>query len=1076
MVTQPNATVFINEIHYDNVSTDTGEFIEIAGLAGTDLTGWRIVRYNGSTPTNGVVYTSPAANETLSGIIPDQGNGFGTIVINYPTDGLQNGGNDGIALVDNNGNVVQFLSYEGVLTAGNGPAAGLTSTDIGVSESNSTSVGFSLQLTGNGNVYQDFTWSTPADDTPGAFNNGQSFGGVVNPTLSLSVSPTSFSEAAGANAATGTLTRTGSTTSDLTVTLISSDATEATVPTTVTIPAGQDSVTFTIAAIDDTMTDGNQTVTLTASATGFTNATTSLTVTDDDLGPGLVRIHDIQGAAHRSPLAGQRVERVPGIVTAVDSNGFYLQDPNPNNDIATSEGIFVFTSSRPTVRVGDSVLVTGTVSEFIPGGANTGNLSTTQIGGSLTINVLSSGNALPEAVILGAGGRIPPNQIIDNDPLSNFQPNEDGIDFYESLEGMRVTVNDALAVAPTNQFGEIFTVADNGANATGLSDRGTINISPDDFNPERIQIQTDSGILPGFRNPEVNVGAQLGDVTGVVSYNFGNFEVLVTEPFTPTAASDLQPEVTQLVGTANQLTIASFNVLNLDPKVEDVNKVDDRDPDNVDDDLGDGQFARLAAQIVNNLKSPDILTLQEIQDNDGAELSDVVDASLTYQTLIDAIVAAGGPRYEFRDIPPNDDQSGGQPGGNIRVGFLFNPERVDFVEGSLERVSDPNLADGDAFEDSRIPLAGRFLFNGQEVTVIGNHFSSKGGSDPLFGQNQPTVTNQPNSGQENPNINGSLDQRRAQADVVKAYVDSILANDPNANVVVGGDLNEFEFISPLNTLEQSLNNLTETLPENERYSFVFDGNSQALDHILVSDRLLPGAEYDIVHVNTEFTQKASDHDPVLTRLKLNLPQGVIWGTNQADNLNGTLRADTIYGRGGNDTINAFLGDDAVFAGTGNDDINGFLGDDTLYGDAGNDTLDGGLGNDFINGGSNDDRIDGGLGQDTLLGEDGSDRIFGGLGDDLIDGGSGNDTVTGGLGSDRFVLTAGAGTDTITDFLDRQDKLALAGGLVFDDLSITQGTGANSRDTLISLETTGEVLAILSNERASNITAVDFITL
>jgi predicted extracellular nuclease len=1077
MVTTPNATVFINEIHYDNVGTDIGEFIEIAGVAGTNLTGWRIVRYNGA---NGLVYTTPAATETLSGTIPNQSNGFGTVVINYPANGLQNGAPDAIALIDNNGTVIQFLSYEGSFTAVDGSAAGRTSTDIGVAETDTTPVGFSLQLVGSGNVYEDFTWSAPADDTPGSVNNGQTFAGGGNPTLSLSITPTTFSEAAGTNAATGTITRSGSNANALTVTLTSSDISEATVIATVEIPAGQDSATFSIAAIDDTITDGNQTVTITASATGFANAIASLTVTDDDLDPGSVRIHDIQGAAHRSPLTGQRVERVPGIVTAVDSNGFYLQDPNPDNDIATSEGIFVFTSSRPTVRVGDSILVTGTVSEFIPGGASTGNLSTTQIGGSLTISVLSSGNALPEAVILGAGGRIPPNQIIDNDPLSNFQPNEDGIDFYESLEGMRVTVNDALAVAPTNQFGEIFTVADNGTNATGLSDRGTINIAPDDFNPERIQIQTDSDILPGFQIPQVNVGAQLGDVTGVIGYNFGNFEVIVTEAFTPVAASTLQPEVTQLVGTANQLTIASFNVLNLDPRVEDVNRVSGNTlaqrQSNVDDDLGDGQFARLAAQIVNNLRSPDILTVQEVQDNDGAELSDVVDASLTYQTLIDAIVAAGGPRYEFRDIPPDDDQSGGQPGGNIRVGFLFNPERVDFVEGSLERVSDPNLADGNAFANSRIPLAGKFLFNGQEVTVIGNHFASKGGSAPLFGQTQPTVTNAPNSGQEDPNINGSLDQRRDQADAVKAYVDAILANDPNANILVGGDFNEFEFISPLNTLEQSLNNLTETLPENERYSFIFDGNSQALDHILVSDNLLPSAEYDIVHVNSEFVQKASDHDPVLTRLRLNVPQGVIWGTNQANTLNGTLRADTIYGRGGNDTINAFLGDDVVFAGTGNDGVSGFLGDDTLYGDAGNDTLDGGLGNDFIEGGIGNDSLDGGLGQDTLLGQGGNDRIFGGLGNDLIDGGSGNDTITGGLGDDRFVLTVGAGTDTITDFLDRQDKLALTGGLVFDDLAITQGTGTNSRDTLISLATTGELLAILSNERANNITAVDFVTL
>lgn len=92
--------VFINEIHYDNVGTDTGERVEIAGPAGTNLAGWSLVRYNGATPTNGVVYTTPAGPGPLSGVIPDQQSGFGTLSFSYPTDGLQNGPSDGIALVN----------------------------------------------------------------------------------------------------------------------------------------------------------------------------------------------------------------------------------------------------------------------------------------------------------------------------------------------------------------------------------------------------------------------------------------------------------------------------------------------------------------------------------------------------------------------------------------------------------------------------------------------------------------------------------------------------------------------------------------------------------------------------------------------------------------------------------------------------------------------------------------------------------------------------------------------------------------------------------------------------------------
>jgi len=955
--------IFINEFHYDNDGTDTGEAIEILGPAGTDLTGWSIVRYNGN---GGAVYTTPAANETLSGTIPDQGNGFGTVVITYPTNGIQNGAPDGIALVDGNNNVIQFLSYEGVFTAVDGPAAGLTSTDIGVAETRDTPIGFSLQLVGTGTTYEDFTWQAPADDSFGDVNSGQSFSG-----------------------------------------------------------------------------DG----------------------TDSE--PNITPIYDIQGAGHLSSFAGQTVNTT-GIVTAVDSNGFYLQDPTGDSNNDTSDGIFVFTRSTPTVTVGDELQVEGTVSEFIPGGADTNNLSITQISSPM-ITTLSTGNALPAATVIGAGGRTPPTQVIDNDNFSPYDPAQDGIDFYESLEGMRVTVNDALAVSATNRFGEIFTVADNGANATGLSDRGTINIAPDDFNPERVQIQFDSGILPDFEQ-QVNVGAQLGDVTGVISYAFGNFEVAVTEAFTPVQESSLQPEVSALQGTADQLTVASYNVLNLDPNDADGSR-----------DIANGQFDQIASQIVNNLNSPDIIGLQEIQDNDGSVNSNITSAEVTLQTLVDAIAAAGGPRYEFIDNPfIGNDTNGGQEGGNIRNAFLYNPDRVSFT-GELETVTDPTAQQTDPsnpFYDSRLPLAATFLFNGQEVTVVDNHFTSKGGSAPLFGQLQPSVDpNDPNGGQEDPAINGGVEVRRAQAEAVNDYVEGVLAADPNANVAVLGDLNEFEFISPLDILEGGvLNNLTETLPENERYSYIFQGNSQSLDHILVTDSLLAGAEFDPVHVNSEFVNQASDHDPLLSRFNLPVPEGAITGSAGADTLAGNSKSDAIFGRQGDDTLSGGPSDDLLYGGSGDDLLKGNQGNDALYAESGNDRLLGDQGSDLVDGGIGNDDLSGGNGTDLLLGKAGADTLTGVNGDDLLNGGLGDDTLEGGRGSDRFVLSTGAGTDTILDFTDGVDLLQLQ-GLTFEQLTISQGTGNQQADTLISLNSNGgtELLAILTNLQASAIAGSDFVT-
>ncbi|RNC87780.1 MAG: T9SS C-terminal target domain-containing protein [Winogradskyella sp.] len=168
-------TVFINEIHYDNASSDVNEGVEIAGPAGTDLSTYTITLYNGS---NGSSYDT----ETLSGTIPDEGgSGFGAVW--FPIAGMQNGAPDGIAL-DNNGTLIQFLSYEGSFMASGGPADGITSTDIGVSEGGGTAVGDSLQLTGSGTTYENFTWSGPSASSAGTINTGQSFG-AATPTIAI---------------------------------------------------------------------------------------------------------------------------------------------------------------------------------------------------------------------------------------------------------------------------------------------------------------------------------------------------------------------------------------------------------------------------------------------------------------------------------------------------------------------------------------------------------------------------------------------------------------------------------------------------------------------------------------------------------------------------------------------------------------------------------------------------------------------------------------------------------------------------------------------------------------------------
>ncbi|WP_059012117.1 lamin tail domain-containing protein [Streptomyces specialis] len=568
------------------------------------------------------------------------------------------------------------------------------------------------------------------------------------------------------------------------------------------------------------------------------------------------RIRDIQGRAHRSPLNGQQVQAVPGVVTAVTTNGFWMQDPSPDADPATGEGLFVHTGSAPGRQAGDSVTVTGTVAEYRPGGTGgTDNLTTTQLT-SPTVTLVSAGAALPAATLVGTGGRVPPAKVVDNDATGDvetsgtFDATTDGIDFWESMEGMRVRLDNAPVVGPRNDFGEIPVVP---AGSTTRTARGGIAVQADDFNPERIIVDD---VLAA--TPAAHTGDTLsGSVTGVLDYSFGNFKLL---PGASPVVADggVAPETTQ-AAAADELSVATFNVENLDP--------------------GDPQakFDALADAIVTNLRSPDLIALEEIQDNDGATDSGTVAADQTLAELVAAISAAGGPSYTWRQIDPADDADGGEAGGNIRVAFLYRTDRglsftdraggtataattVSSVGGQPQLSFSPGRVDpqNSAFASSRKPLAGEFTWNGERIFVIANHFNSKGGDDPLFGRTQPPVRS-------------TETQRHQQATVVRDFVDDIRAVDPDAAIVVLGDLNDFEFSATTDILTAggALTDLPATLPAAERYTYVFEGNSQVLDHILLSPSLAATSyAYDVVHVNSEFAAQISDHDPQVVRLPL----------------------------------------------------------------------------------------------------------------------------------------------------------------------------------------------------------------
>jgi len=544
-----------------------------------------------------------------------------------------------------------------------------------------------------------------------------------------------------------------------------------------------------------------------------------------------IAVHDVQGAAHRSPLEGSWVRGVEGVVTAVlesrgERLGFWIEaaDGGRDADERTSEGLFVALPEEGPA-VGDAVRVQGAVREI---GTEPELTVTRLLGGSAEL--VAVGVDLPQPVDLLGPGPLP--AVVDDDGFSRFEPATDAADRLESVEGMRVRLPAATVVGPTQSYGEVAVLPDGSGEELVRTDAGGVLLPP-------------TGAVPGLllvggrlaRAPPVAVGDRLPELIGVMDYAWGKYVVEALAWPSPVAA--VRPLPARQAGAGGEhLTVATFNVLNLDPS----------DPP--------ARLRALAAQIVDGLGAPDVLALQEIQDDSGAVDDGTVSAAATLSALVAAVEAVGGPRYAWRQLDPADGREGGEPGGNIRVAYLFDPARVAMPE-DLERLgsADP------AFAGGRPCLAGTILFGAQGLRLVNCHLKSKRGDDPLYGTHVPARR-------------GSEAQRLAQAEVLARWVEARLAADPNDRVVVLGDLNDHERGAPVQRLRAAgLRDLGLTIPASRRYTFNYQGFSQVLDHVLVSPALVDGASARAVHLNADLpsAERASDHDPVLARLCLAAP-------------------------------------------------------------------------------------------------------------------------------------------------------------------------------------------------------------
>jgi predicted extracellular nuclease len=549
----------------------------------------------------------------------------------------------------------------------------------------------------------------------------------------------------------------------------------------------------------------------------------------------LTTIPSIQGGDLESPLAGKTFT-TRGVVIGNARKGYFIQDPASCDTAGVSSGVFIF-SRRRDMPVGALVEVTGKVLNFVK---KDGDRPTTQIK-EKEVSVLDT-----------RGPEITPVWLTS---ASVPKGAEELAYFLNGLEGMLVGVQSgAVFIAPSNPFGD-YVVAPPDAGDV-FNSNGGILIDPEE--PERW--------FPGFRiadyskAPQINVGAKLLEpISGPLNYRSGAYQIAIEGPI-QTAEKSVQPARTKWTPDDGHITILTLNGFNLDVHVERRSKVQSPRFD-VDDDVGDGRFYSLAHAVVDQAGCPDIVALQEIQDNDGAELTKVVDASETYKELINAISHLGGPVYDWAEIPPVAGADGGQPGGNIRNAFLYNPERVELVDSSLCLFG----LESEVFEGSRKPLIARFRARSTsaELAVINIHLASKRHQHSIFAPAQP-------------GFDPKLQLRVQQAKVIRDMLLKLI--DEGVNYYVTGDFNDVEFSETLHAMTGAESiNLLETLPADDRFDYNHRGKLQALMHGIVSKQQAENgrAGYETLHGNEligvqpgELGTKPTDHAYVLARLAI----------------------------------------------------------------------------------------------------------------------------------------------------------------------------------------------------------------
>jgi predicted extracellular nuclease len=623
---------------------------------------------------------------------------------------------------------------------------------------------------------------------------------------------------------------------------------------------------------------------------------------------GTTPIHSIQGSSATSPLVGQQVT-TQGVVTKVMNSGFFMQDETPDSDPTTSEGIYVYTGSAPTVQLGQRVRVAATVAEYAVG-----------TGAEAVANPLTELTS-PAVSVLASGISIAPTTIafpeaVEGD-LEHYEgmlvhiegPLTVGQNYFLGRYGQLTVSADGRLEKPTNRYpagsAEALAMADDNARRRLLLDDGSSlqNVNPTPY------LAADN---------TVRAGDSINGLTGVIDYGLATSTTsglsdYRLQPTEAPAISRTNPRTTGPEAVGGNIKVASFNVLNYFTTFTNGQTADGQSGQGCS--LGGAtaaancrgannaaEFTRQQAKIVNAIKAlnADVVGLMEIQNN----------GAIAVQNLVAALNAAYGS--QVYTAVTNINGSIGDDA--IRVALIYKNAAVTPVGQAI--------SDTDPIHN-RPPLLQTFAAaNGEKISVVVNHFKSKGSC--------PTSGNDADQGDGQGCWN---DVRTQQAQALRNTVQNLQASSGDNDVIVIGDLNAYGKEDPIINFTNAGYVDQVARFDSFGYSYVFDGEAGYLDHALATPSLsaqIAGAKHwrinadepAIIDYNTEFKQPAcatcgpdyysntvyrsSDHDPVVI------------GLNLLKQIGGTAGRDTIIGTPGDDVITGGIGADTLTGGAGAD--------------------------------------------------------------------------------------------------------------------------------------------------------------